>query len=152
MRVVIPLETLASAANRRFLTTTMSAPLESGSSEPARRIENLRAMIAEILTLAAGLRPWVPEFGPDGAENLAMIENSASEVRELLESALSARAPDAAREWPDKDLRHDLRNGMGAVSGFAELIQMETSGSCGALPWVIRLRQCVKTVVELIDS
>ena len=49
-------------------------------------------------------------------------------------------------------LRHDLRNGMGAVSGFAELIQMESSESCEALPRVVRLRQCVKAFLELLDA
>ena len=129
----------------------MTTAPESNSSDPAALVASLRQLTGEILSLAASLHPWVPEFGPEGGENLAIIENAGREIRERLEAALASRASDSSMEWLDKGLRHDFCNLIGAVSGFAELILMESSESCEARPRVMRLRQGAKTFVELIE-
>ena len=129
----------------------MTTPPEYNSSDPAGLIVGLRQSIDEILSLTADLLPWVHEFGPEGGENLALIENVGREIRERLESVLAARASNLSLDWLDKNLRHDFRNLISAVTGFAELILMESAESCEARPRVIRLRQCAKTFIDLIE-
>ena len=141
---------LAQLTNRVFALFTMTPPPESNSSHPAGLIADLRQSISQILSLAASLHSWVAEFGPDGGENLALIENSGREIRNRLEAALAGHAPIASMEWLDKDLRHDLRNAISAVSGFAELILMDLPESSEARTRLIQLRQWAKTFVELI--
>ena len=51
----------------------------------------------------------------------------------------------------DKELRHDFRNMIGSVTGFAELILMESGLSYESTQGLTRLRENSREFVDILD-
>ncbi|MCB1235850.1 MAG: response regulator [Verrucomicrobiae bacterium] len=119
------------------------------ASDPIARLQQL---ITEILAIVTRLRPSVSEFGPEGPELFGYIDGSGAEIREKLDSILAEGREKAAIALQDKDLRHDFRNMIGSVTGFAELILMEPSVPAEARPQLTRIRECSRVFVDLLDQ
>lgn len=108
-------------------------------------LNRLRDISAEVTDRTRQLGGRVAEFGEDGPELFGYIESSGSAIDEKLGSI----CPDALY---DKDLRHDFRNMIGAVTGFSELILMETSISPESRDLLSRIRDCSREFVDLLDG
>lgn len=107
-------------------------------------LNRLREIAREILRTSAALRPRVGEYGEDGPELFSYIENSGVAIRKKLNGVEDF-------SLHDKDLRHDFRNMIGSVTGFAELILMEAGLSHESNEGLTRLRSYSKEFVDILD-
>jgi CheY-like chemotaxis protein len=107
-------------------------------------LNRLRELARDIVQTAASLRPRVVEYGEDGPELFGYIENSGIAIRKKLNGV-------ADFSLHDKELRHDFRNMIGAVTGFAELILMEAGLSLESTEGLTRLRRNSKEFVDILD-
>jgi CheY-like chemotaxis protein len=108
-------------------------------------LNRLRELSREILQTAASLRPRLAEFGEDGPELFGYIENSGVAIRKKLNGI-------ADFSLHDKEIRHDFRNMIGSVTGFAELILMESGLSLESTEGLKRLRHNSREFVEILDT
>lgn len=108
-------------------------------------LNRLRELSREILQTAASLRPRLAEFGEDGPELFGYIENSGVAIRKKLNGI-------ADFSLHDKEIRHDFRNMIGSVTGFAELILMESGLSLESTEGLTRLRHNSREFVEILDT
>jgi CheY-like chemotaxis protein len=108
-------------------------------------LNRLRELAREIIQTAAHLRPRVGEYGEDGPELFGYIENSGIAIRKKLSGV-------ADFSLHDKELRHDFRNMVGSVTGFAELILMESGLSHESIEGLTRLRRNSKEFVDILDT
>ena len=107
-------------------------------------LNRVREIARDIIETALSLRPRIFEYGEDGPELFAYIENSAQEIRKKLYGV-------ADFSLYDKELRHDFRNMIGSVTGFSELILMEVGLSTQSIEGLTRLRRNSKEFVEILD-
>lgn len=107
-------------------------------------LNRLREIARNIIQTALSLRPRIGEYGEDGPELFSYIENSGHEIRKKLNGV-------ADFSLHDKELRHDFRNMIGSVTGFAELILMETGLSYESTEGLTSLRRDSKEFVEILD-
>jgi CheY-like chemotaxis protein len=107
-------------------------------------LNRLREIARNIIQTALSLRPRIGEYGEDGPELFSYIENSGQEIRKKLNGV-------ADFSLHDKELRHDFRNMIGSVTGFAELILMETGLSYESTEGLTSLRRDSKEFVEILD-
>lgn len=124
----------------------ITAPIEQIQDVVGRdpALNRLREIAREIIAITVGLRQRVGEYGEDGPELFGYIENSGVAIRKKLNTI-------ADFSLHDKELRHDFRNMIGAVTGFAELILMETGLSHDSTQGMTTLRQHSKEFVEILD-
>jgi len=108
-------------------------------------LQALLGLTDEIRSLADELRDRVGEFGNDGAELFGYIDDSSEAIRTKL-SRIDASA------LQDREIRHDFRNMIGSVTGFAELIQMEPDVSADSHRTLGRIRECSRSFVSLLDE
>jgi CheY-like chemotaxis protein len=108
-------------------------------------LNRLRELSREILQTAASLRPRLAEFGEDGPELFGYIENYGVAIRKKLNGI-------ADFSLHDKEIRHDFRNMIGSVTGFAELILMESGLSLESTEGLKRLRHNSREFVEILDT
>lgn len=108
-------------------------------------LNRLRELTRDIIGVTARLKPNVEEFGEDGPELFGYIEDSGRAIRTKLKSV-----DDFALH--DKELRHDFRNMIGSVTGFAELILMEPGISQDSQGGLKHLREMSKEFVEILDN
>ncbi|MAS95311.1 MAG: hypothetical protein CMO55_19095 [Verrucomicrobiales bacterium] len=108
-------------------------------------LNRLRELTREIIKTTRDLKPRVSEYGEDGPELFGYIENAGVEIRKKLNTV-----PDFALH--DKELRHDFRNMIGSVTGFAELIMMESGLSSESINGLTSLRHGSKEFVEILDN
>jgi len=123
------------------------APLEEEIKDIVSRdpsLNRLREVVRDIVQTALSLRPRVAEYGEDGPELFGYIENSGHEIRKKLNGV-------ADFSLHDKELRHDFRNMIGSVTGFSELILMESGLSFESTEGLTRLRRNSKEFVEILD-
>jgi len=123
------------------------APLEEEIKDIVSRdpsLNRLREVARDIIQTALSLRPRVAEYGEDGPELFGYIENSGHEIRKKLNGV-------ADFSLHDKELRHDFRNMIGSVTGFSELILMESGLSFESTEGLTRLRRNSKEFVEILD-
>lgn len=107
-------------------------------------LNRLREIARNIIQTSLSLRPRIGEYGEDGLELFGYIENSGHEIRKRLNSV-------ADFSLHDKELRHDFRNMIGSVTGFAELILMEVGLSYESTEGLTSLRRDSKEFVEILD-
>lgn len=107
-------------------------------------LNRLREIARNIIQTALSLRPRIGEYGEDGPELFSYIENSGNEIRKKLNGV-------ADFSLHDKELRHDFRNMIGSVTGFAELILMETGLSYESIEGLTSLRRDSKEIVDILD-
>jgi CheY-like chemotaxis protein len=108
-------------------------------------LNRLRDLAREMVQTAANLRLRVGEYGEDGPELFGYIENSGMAIRKKLNGVVDF-------SLHDKELRHDFRNMIGSVTGFAELILMEAGLSYESTEGLTRLRRNSKEFVEILDT
>lgn len=108
-------------------------------------LNSLRELTRDIVTTTARLKPRVEEYGDDGPELFGYIETAGIAIRKKL---------NATEDFSlhDKELRHDFRNMIGSVTGFAELILMESGLSPESSHGLTHLRECSKQFVEILDE
>ncbi|MDF1812704.1 MAG: response regulator [Verrucomicrobiales bacterium] len=133
-------ETLISSITSIMLETKQNRQTSGYSS-----LEKLIEISSEVDAVATSLRPKITEFGSDGPELFGYIENSSQDISNKLSSI-------AENDLADKELRHDFRNMIGSVTGFSELILMESELSDESRQGLTRLRECSKEFVELLDQ
>lgn len=107
-------------------------------------LNRLFEIARDIVETSVSLRPRIGEYGEDGPELFGYIENSGREIRKKLNGV-------AEFSLHDKELRHDFRNMIGSVTGFSELILMESGLSDESTEGLTRLRQNSKEFVEILD-
>ncbi|MCB1204588.1 MAG: hypothetical protein KDN18_10040 [Verrucomicrobiae bacterium] len=125
----------------------VNAPAEAEMDDVVSRdpsLNRLRELAREIVQISAALRPRIGEYGEDGPELFSYIENSGVAIRKKLNGT-------ADFSLHDKELRHDFRNMIGSVTGFAELILMESGLSYESTEGLTRLRTNSKEFVEILD-
>jgi hypothetical protein len=105
----------------------------------------LREVTRDIVNTTVQLKPRVGEYGDDGPELFGYIETSSIAIRKKL---------NAVEDFSlhDKELRHDFRNMIGSVTGFAELIMMEPDISTESTHGLSRLRERSREFVDLLDA
>lgn len=108
-------------------------------------LNRLREITRDIVETTRKLSPRVSEYGDDGPELFGYIETAGAAIRKKLNDV-----PDFALH--DKELRHDFRNMIGSVTGFAELILMEPDISSESTHGLSRLRERSREFVELLDQ
>jgi len=124
-----------------------SAPSEAETIDVVGRdpsLNRLRELARDIVQTAANLRHRVGEYGEDGPELFGYIENSGIAIRKKLNGV-------ADFSLHDKELRHDFRNMIGSVTGFAELILMESGLSYESTEGLTKLRRNSKEFVDILD-
>ncbi len=107
-------------------------------------LNELRELARDIMQTAVTLRPRIGEYGEDGPELFGYIESSGLAIRKKLNGVTDF-------SLHDKELRHDFRNMIGSVTGFAELILMEAGLSQESTEGLTRLRRNSKQFVEILD-
>jgi CheY-like chemotaxis protein len=126
----------------------VQAPQEAEIADIVGRdpsLNRLREIAREIVMTAASLRSRVSEYGEDGPELFGYIENSGVAIRKKLNGIEDF-------SLHDKELRHDFRNMIGSVTGFAELILMEEGLSYESTEGLTLLRTRSKEFVEILDQ
>ncbi|MDC0275853.1 response regulator [Verrucomicrobiales bacterium] len=142
---VLPME-LQGLLNQPIHLQEVRSPagaIESIAGDTA--LDRLQTLTSEVIQLADGLKLLVPTFGDDGPELFGYIDNSSVAIREKL----GGLSDEGLR---DKEIRHDFRNMIGSVTGFAELIMMEESISDDAKSGLTRIRECSRIFVDLLDQ
>jgi DNA-binding response OmpR family regulator len=108
-------------------------------------LERLIELSVEVNSVTTFLKRKVGEFGSDGPELFGYIVNSSGDISNKLASI-------SENDLSDKELRHDFRNMIGSVTGFSELILMESTLSPESTEGLRRLRECSKEFVVLLDQ
>lgn len=107
-------------------------------------LNRLREITREIVQTTVALRARLSEYGEDGPELFGYIESSGVAIRRKLNTV-------ADFSLHEKELRHDFRNMIGSVTGFAELILMEPGLSAESTEGLRRLRTRSKEFVDILD-
>ena len=126
---------------------------ENGLEEEREAIEvgrdpslnRLRELAREIINMTVSLKTYLEEYGEDGPELFGYIESAGIAIRKRL---------DRVEEFclHDHELRHDFRNLIGSVTGFAELILMEPGVSPIPVQGMTRLREWSREFVNILDE
>lgn len=124
---------------------TQVEPSEAAAAAGEQPIDRLKTLTNEVIQIATSLRPQIPNFGADGPELFGYIEGSSSQISDKLTEIDGVKLQ-------DKDIRHDFRNMIGSVTGFAELILMEPAIPADAQQGLARIRECSRDFVELLDA
>lgn len=108
-------------------------------------LNKLREIVRDIVVTTQKLKAFLPEYGEDGPELFGYIESAGIEIRKKL---------NAVEDFSlhDKELRHDFRNMIGSVTGFAELIMMEATISPTSSQGMARLRERSREFVGVLDE
>ncbi|NNE94005.1 MAG: response regulator transcription factor [Verrucomicrobiales bacterium] len=138
---VLPAE-LAALVNAGRASAAETSSTSTG--DPNKPIAQLRKLTSEVVDLAEKLKPQIPAMGPEGPELFGYIEDSS----EAIQQKLSSMSDECLH---DKEIRHDFRNMIGSVTGFAELIMMEPSIPGDVQSALTRIRECSKVFVEVLD-
>ncbi|MDF1825325.1 MAG: hypothetical protein P1U68_11825 [Verrucomicrobiales bacterium] len=108
-------------------------------------LNKLREIVRDIVSTTQRLKEFLGEYGEDGPELFGYIETSGVAIRKKLNSVEDF-------SLHDKELRHDFRNMIGSVTGFAELIMMEPGISQTSSQGMARLRERSREFVEVLDD
>lgn len=144
-----PIEAPSSA---QAVSSAVSNPVSDIDDEEDCSFERVRGVAHSIRDLIDTLRPYSTSLGVDGPELFGYIENGEKQISSEL-SAIEARGPEACENaLYDKDLRHDFRNMIGSVTGFAELILMEPGIDRKFAAALTQVRQHSSEFVRLLDA
>lgn len=108
-------------------------------------LNKLREITRDIVGTTQRLKANLAEYGEDGPELFGYIETAGAAIRKKLNEV-------ADFSLHDKELRHDFRNMIGSVTGFAELIMMESGLSPDSTQGLSRLRDRSREFVEILDE
>jgi CheY-like chemotaxis protein len=139
-------KTVIEALNSR--SAAAGAPDENETTDVVSRdpsLNRLREVVRDIVNTTQRLKAFLPEYGEDGPELFGYIESAGIEIRKKLNTVEDF-------SLHDKELRHDFRNMIGSVTGFAELIMMEPSISPTSSQGMARLRERSREFVEVLDQ
>ena len=118
-------------------------PQETTSRDPS--LNQLRELTRGVINLTVQLKENMSEFGADGPELFGYIESAGIAIRKKLSTVEDF-------SLHDKELRHDFRNMIGSVTGFAELILMEPGVSPKPSQGLVQLREWSKEFVNILDE
>ena len=125
-----------------------AAPEEDEEDDVVGRdpsLNRLREITRDIVSTTKRIKPRMEEFGEDGPELFGYIEAAGSSIRKKLNEVEDF-------SLHDKELRHDFRNMIGSVTGFAELIMMEPGVSQESSKGLAHLRERSREFVEILDE
>ncbi len=127
-----------------------SMPTQVGDEDTSfERVHELARCIGE---LVHQLRPHSAALGSDGPEMFSYIERGEQQISGELKK-IEAQGPSvSSHALFDKDLRHDFRNMIGSVTGFAELILMESGIDHQIAAALTQIRQYSSEFVRLLDA
>ena len=108
-------------------------------------LNRLREINRDIVNTTNQLKSLVSEYGDDGPELFGYIENAGHTIRKKLNTVEDF-------SLHDKELRHDFRNMIGSVTGFAELILMEPGISPTSTQGLSSLRERSREFVNILDE
>lgn len=108
-------------------------------------LNRLRELTRDVIDTTIRLKVHMAEYGADGPELFGYIESAGIAIREKLSTVKDF-------SLHDKDLRHDFRNMIGSVTGFAELILMEPGISPAPAQGMTKLREWSKEFVNILDE
>lgn len=108
-------------------------------------LNRLRELAHEIINMTVSLKTYLEEYGEDGPELFGYIESAGNAIRKRLN-------PVEEFCLHDQELRHDFRNLIGSVTGFAELILMEPGVSPIPAQGMTRLREWSREFVDILDE
>lgn len=108
-------------------------------------LNRLREITRDIVTTTVQLKARIAEYGDDGPELFGYIETSGVAIRKKLSGVEDF-------SLHDKELRHDFRNMIGSVTGFAELIMMEPGISPESTQGLGKLRERSREFVSILDE
>lgn len=117
-------------------------PLQVTGRDPA--LNQLREITREIIHTSEGLRRFVDEYGEDGPEHFRYIDDAGVAICRKLNDV-------ADFSLHDRELRHDFRNMIASVTGFAELIMMEADLSDESIRGLSHLRELSRKFIEILD-
>ncbi len=126
----------------------VNAPTEAEVADVVSRdpsLNRLRELARDTVQTALALRSRVGEYGEDGPELFGYIESAGIAIRKKLNTI-------ADFSLHDKELRHDFRNMIGSVTGFAELILMEPGLSAESQDGLTQLRRNSSEFVVILDQ
>jgi CheY-like chemotaxis protein len=118
------------------------SPLQVTGRDPS--LNQLREITREIIQVSERLRRLVDEYGEDGPEHFRYIDDAGVAICRKLNDV-------ADFSLHDRELRHDFRNMIASVTGFAELIMMEPDLSDESIRGLTRLRELSRKFIEILD-
>ncbi len=108
-------------------------------------LNRLRELTRDVINTTVRLKAHMAEYGADGPELFGYIESAGIAIRKKLNTVEDF-------SLHDKELRHDFRNMIGSVTGFAELILMEPGVSPAPAQGMTQLREWSKEFVNILDE
>lgn len=108
-------------------------------------LNRLRELTRDVIATTVRLKVHMAEYGADGPELFGYIESAGIAICDKL-----SMVEDFSLH--DKVLRHDFRNMVGSVTGFAELILMEPGISPAPAQGLTKLREWSKEFVKILDE
>ena len=108
-------------------------------------LNRLRELTRDVIATTVRLKVHMAEYGADGPELFGYIESAGIAICDKL-----SMVEDFSLH--DKVLRHDFRNMVGSVTGFAELILMEPGISPAPAQGLTKLREWSKEFVNILDE
>ncbi len=124
----------------------------SVSLADGKPVEMLLVLSERILSLAAKLKGFASEFGPDGPEMFEFVEKSSNQMYQRLTDIALHDGEEQASHLSDREVRHDFRNILASVRGFTDLILMEEGIPEGALEGLREICDCSNQFVEWLDA
>ena len=117
--------------------------VEVFSRDPS--LNRLRELARDVINTTVRLKVHMAEYGADGPELFGYIESAGIAICDKLRTVEDF-------SLHDKDLRHDFRNMIGSVTGFAELILMEPGISPAPAQGLTELREWSKEFVNILNE
>ena len=108
-------------------------------------LNRLRELARDVINTTVRLKVHMAEYGADGPELFGYIESAGIAICDKLRTVEEF-------SLHDKDLRHDFRNMIGSVTGFAELILMEPGISPAPAQGLTKLRGWSKEFVNILNE
>ena len=108
-------------------------------------LNRLRELTRDVIATTVRLKVHMAEYGADGPELFGYIESAGIAICDKL-----SMVEDFSLH--DKVLRHDFRNMVGSVTGFAELILMEPGISPAPAQGLTELREWSKEFVNILNE
>jgi len=105
-----------------------------------------------ILAMVASLRAGFSAVGSDGDDYLILIEESARKIARALGEEVERWSADPDSPTIGRELRHDLRNWIGAVTGFASLIPLECPLPGEAAATLDRIDAAARRLIAMLDE
>jgi signal transduction histidine kinase len=142
----------AAALCAKMLSTEsriLEGELSADKSENSKlRHSMLRALLVDYILIASLLTLFLLDhFARNRLE-----KSLATSVRNLREINLALKQREAAAELSNRELAHGLKNPLGSIRGFAELIRMEAQAHPSIQEYSDTIGHASETTLQLVDS